>query len=202
MLNLELISSSGQDTSSDSRRDHLNYYGAKELAESFRTVRKNTITIAQELPEEKYSFRPAPNTRTVGELLAHISLAYNFQYQIHGQERRPSLEGFDFPSLMQRLVAEEKGHRSKDQIIDMLRNSGEKWAGWLEGLTDGFLGERVEMPTGATPSSRSRFEMILSVKEHEMHHRGQLMLIERMVGIVPHLTREMQARMTAATTKN
>jgi uncharacterized damage-inducible protein DinB len=180
----------------------LNFYGAKELAESFRTVRKNTITIAQELPEEKYGFRPAPNTRTVGELLAHISLAYNFQYQIHGQERRSSLEGFNFPSLMQRLVAEEKAQRSKDQIIEMLRNSGEKRAGWLDGLTDSFLGERVEMPAGATPSSKSRFEMILSVKEHEMHHRGQLMLIERMVGIVPHLTREMQARMTAATTKN
>jgi uncharacterized damage-inducible protein DinB len=43
--------------------------------------------------------------------------------------------------------------------------------------------------------------MILSVKEHEMHHRGQLMLIERMVGIVPHLTREMQSRMAAATAK-
>ena len=180
----------------------MNFYGAKELAESFRTVRKNTITIAQELPEEKYGFRPAPNTRTVGELLAHISLAYNFQYQIHGQERRSSLEGFNFPSLMQRLVAEEKAQRSKDQIIEMLRNSGEKWAGWLDGLTDSFLGERVEMPPGAIPPSRSRFEMILSVKEHEMHHRGQLMLIERMVGIVPHLTREMQARMTAATTKN
>jgi uncharacterized damage-inducible protein DinB len=39
--------------------------------------------------------------------------------------------------------------------------------------------------------------MILGVKEHEMHHRGQLMLIERMVGIVPHLTREGQARMAA-----
>jgi uncharacterized damage-inducible protein DinB len=27
-----------------------------------------------------------------------------------------------------------------------------------------------------------------------MHHRGQLMLIERLIGIVPHLTREMEAR--------
>jgi uncharacterized damage-inducible protein DinB len=35
------------------------------------------------------------------------------------------------------------------------------------------------------------------VKEHEMHHRGQLMLIERIIGIVPHLTREFQARMVA-----
>ena len=40
--------------------------------------------------------------------------------------------------------------------------------------------------------------MFLSVKEHEMHHRGQLMLIERMIGIVPHLTRQMQERMAQA----
>jgi uncharacterized damage-inducible protein DinB len=175
----------------------LNYYGAKELAESFRTVRKNTIAIAEEIPEEKYSFRPMPNTRTFGELLAHISQSYTFQYQIHGQEHRSSLEGFDFPSLMQRLAAEEKVARSKDQTLEMLHSSGQKWAAWLEGLTEDFLGERVAMPAGMTPAAKSRFEMILSVKEHEMHHRGQLMLIERMVGVVPHLTRQMQARMAA-----
>ena len=175
----------------------MNYYGAKELAESFRTVRKNTIAIAEEIPEEKYSFRPMPNTRTFGELLTHISQSYAFQYQIHGQEHRSSLEGFNFPSLMQRLAAEEKVPRSKDQTLEMLRSSGQKWAGWLEGLTEDFLGERVEMPAGMTPAAKSRFEMILSVKEHEMHHRGQLMLIERMVGVVPHLTRQMQARMAA-----
>jgi uncharacterized damage-inducible protein DinB len=180
----------------------LNYYGGKELAESFRTVRKNTITIAQELPEERYSFRPAPNTRSVGELLAHISMAYTFQYQIHGQEHRTSLEGFDFLSLMQRLVAEEKKPRSKEQTLEMLRSSGEQWAGWLEGLSESFLGEQVQMRAGMTPAAKSRFEMILSVKEHEMHHRGQLMLIERMVGVVPHLTRELQARMAAVAGKS
>jgi uncharacterized damage-inducible protein DinB len=179
----------------------LNYYGAKELADSFRTVRKNTIAIAQDLPEEKYGFRPAPDTRTVGELLAHVGVAHTFQYQIHGQERRTSLVGFDFPSLMQRMVAEEKAPRSKDQTLELLRTSGEKWAGWLGGVTDDFLAEQVAMPPGATPSARSRFDMLLSVKEHEMHHRGQLMLIERIVGIVPHLTREMQARMAAAAAK-
>jgi uncharacterized damage-inducible protein DinB len=51
-----------------------------------------------------------------------------------------------------------------------------------------------------TPPSKTRFEMLLSTKEHEMHHRGQLMLIERMLGIVPHLTRQMQERMAAAST--
>jgi uncharacterized damage-inducible protein DinB len=178
----------------------MNYYAAKELTDSFRTVRKNTLVIAQDLPKEKYSFRPAPDTRSVAELLAHIALAHNFQYQIHAVERRTTLVGFDFPSIMRRLVSEEKEPRSKEQILDMLRSSGEKWAGFLDGLTTDFLAEQVQMPQGMTPPAKSRFEMLLSVKEHEMHHRGQLMLIERLVGIVPHMTREMQSRTAAAAT--
>ena len=43
--------------------------------------------------------------------------------------------------------------------------------------------------------SKSTFEMLLGIKEHEMHHRAQLFLIERMVGIVPHLTRARMERM-------
>jgi len=179
----------------------MNYYGAKELAASCRLVRKNTLAIATDIPADKYNFRAAENTRSVGELLAHISLAHSFQYQIHAEERRTTLEGFDFPSLMQRLTAEEKAPRTKEQTIEMLKVSGEKWAGFLEGLTDSFLGEQVAMPSVMNHPPKSRFEMILGVKEHEMHHRGQLMLIERIIGIVPHLTREMQARFAAAPAK-
>jgi uncharacterized damage-inducible protein DinB len=177
----------------------MNFYAAKELAESFRTVRKNTIVIAQDLPQEKYAFRAAPDTRSVSELLAHIALSHNFQYQIHATERRTTIVGFDFASMMKRLTAEEKEPRTKDQIVEMLRLSGEKWAGWMQGLTEDFLAEQVQMPPIMTPPTKSRFEMILSVKEHEMHHRGQLMLIERVLGIVPHMTREMQSRLAPAT---
>jgi uncharacterized damage-inducible protein DinB len=35
-----------------------------------------------------------------------------------------------------------------------------------------------------------------------MHHRGQLMTIERIIGVVPHLTRAMQARFAAAAVKS
>jgi uncharacterized damage-inducible protein DinB len=176
----------------------MTYYGAKDLADSYRTVRKNTLAIAQDIPADKYSFRAAPDTRSIGELLTHIALAYGFQHQIHAVEKRSTLQGFDFPSLMGRMAAEEKKTRSKEEIIELLRANGETWAGWLQGVSDGFLGEQVQMPQGANPPSKSRFEMLLSVKEHEMHHRAQLMLLERMIGIVPHLTREMQARFAAA----
>ncbi len=175
----------------------MNYYGAKDLAESFRVVRKNTITIAEELPEDRYGFRAAPDTRNVAELLSHIALSYSFQYQIQAEERRTTLEGFDFVALMLRLHGEEKSPRSKAEILALLHSTGEKWAGWVGGVTESFLGERVSFGPGGSAGSKSRFEMILSVKEHEMHHRGQLMLIERIVGVVPHLTRAAEARRAA-----
>jgi len=53
----------------------------------------------------------------------------------------------------------------------------------------------VHYPAGMQPPEKTRFEMLLAAKEHEMHHRAQLMTIERMLGITPHLTRQMQERM-------
>jgi len=177
----------------------MNYYGAKDLAESFRTVRKNTITIAEEIGEQHYGFRPAPETRTVAQTLTHIALAPTFQEQIHAVQRVKTLDGFDFPGLFAKMVADEKKERNKAQIVSFLRDEGERFAKILEGFSDDFLGERIAMPPGMTPSSKTRFEMLMGVKEHEMHHRAQLMIVERMLGIVPHLTREMQARMAAMT---
>jgi len=43
-------------------------------------------------------------------------------------------------------------------------------------------------------TAKSRFEWLLGAKEHELHHRAQLMLIERQLGIVPHLTRQRKER--------
>ena len=176
----------------------MTYYGAKELADSFRTVRKNTVQIAEDIPEAQYNYRPTPETRSAAEMLIHVAVAPGLQERIHGTERRTTLEGFDFPAVMTQMLAKEKEPHTKAQIVELLRGSGERFASFLDGLTDDFLAERVSLPFGAPPS-KSRFEMILGVKEHEMHHRSQLMLIERLVGVTPHLTRQMQERIAAMT---
>ena len=172
----------------------MTYYGAKDLAEAFRTVRKNTLQIAEDIPEDKYSFKAADDVRTVEKLLTHIALATRFQYQVHS-EKRTSMEGFNFPALFQEVTAEEAKPRTKAEVIALLRNEGEKFAGFVSGMSEDFLAQTITMPPGGTPPARVRFEMIMSAKEHEMHHRGQLMLIERILGITPHLTRQMQERM-------
>jgi len=173
----------------------MKYYGAEALVFGCRTVRKNTLILAEEIPEDRYEFKPVLEYRSIARLLTHIALAYRFQFQFHVVEQRASFAGFDFPSFMAKLMDEEGQVRSKAQIVDLLKAEGEKWAVWVEGLSEEFLSGIIEMPEGSTPSTKSRFEMILSVKEHEMHHRGQLMLMQRLIGIVPHLTREREARM-------
>jgi hypothetical protein len=69
-------------------------------------------------------------------------------------------------------IVDEQAPRSKQQIIATLLEEGDRFASWLESLSDDFRAERVSFPVGMAPSSKSRFEMILSVKEQEMHHRA------------------------------
>jgi uncharacterized damage-inducible protein DinB len=85
------------------------------------------------------------------------------------------------------IESQEKKHHTKSKLIELLRDSGESWAEWVEFLPESFLSEGVAQRDGTL---KTRFEMILGTHQHEMHHLGQLTVIERMLGIVPHLTRD------------
>ena len=174
----------------------MNYYGGQDLASSFRTVRNNTIKIAEEIPEESYGFRAAPESRSVAETLAHIAASPRLAKSMH--TRRITHPDFaTFRAGHEELMKYQATLTTKARILEALRTGGEEFAAWLATLSDEILAERVYFPEGAQPPSKTRFEMLLSPKEHEMHHRAQLMLVERILGIVPHLTREQQARMAA-----
>ena len=175
----------------------MTYYGGKELAASYRTVRKNTILVAEDIPENKYDFTAAPDTRSIRRMLVHIALSPGLQQHIHSNKIN-DLKTVNFPELIQKMLSEEAQPRDKAQIIALLQSEGEKFASFLESVSESFLSEQVMMHPGADPAAKSRFEMLLSPKEHEMHHRGQLMAFERMIGVIPHLTRDFQARMAQA----
>jgi len=178
----------------------MTYYGAKELAAAFRTVRDNTIKIAEDIGEEHYEFRATPENRSIAETLVHIVNVPKIAYEIHGNLKLTALAGFDFMGFVGPLNSDEKTKRSKAEIIALLTSGRDEFGGWLATLSEDFLGQSVTMMPNPNKAAapfpdKSRFEMLLGVKEHEMHHRGQLMLLERMVGVVPHLTRRMQAIM-------
>jgi uncharacterized damage-inducible protein DinB len=171
----------------------MSCYGAKEFEASFRTVRNNTITIAEEIPEDKYGFRAAPGVRSVGEMLAHIAMGTNMQQDLHGKR----IDVFPvelYGRYVQEAMAAEQKLTTKADIVAALKSEGDRFASFLGSLGDDVLATRVTFPPPMN-TSKARFEMLLGVKEHEMHHRAQLMLIERLIGIVPHLTRQREAMM-------
>jgi uncharacterized damage-inducible protein DinB len=169
-------------------------YGAQQLASGFRTVRKNTIQVAQDIPEDKYDHRPAEGARTVGQMLIHVAIVpMRLWHGMHGT-RSTDVTGFDFFGLGSQMEAEEARPRTKAEIVDLLTSEGEAFASFLEGFSDAELNAMVRTYAGGGPVEKCRLEMLLGAKEHEMHHRAQLMLIERQLGIVPHITRQMNAR--------
>src|SRR5438552_2766622 len=121
--------------------------------------------------------------------LTHVAISTRIWEEVH-KKRLTTLVGYDFFGMMDKFNAEEARPRTKAEILELLRTEGEQFSAWLETLTPEFLAENVTEPDGK--STKTRFEKLLSAKEHEMHHRAQLMLVERQLGIVPHLTRQFQ----------
>jgi uncharacterized damage-inducible protein DinB len=169
-------------------------YGAQQLSGSFRTVRANTIQVAHDIPEHHYDHSPADGARTVRQMLTHIALSTRLWIDMHAGGSK-DITTFDFLSYGRRMRDAEAVTRSKAEIIELLEKEGEAFAAFLNGLSDAQLSEQVLGNGPAGKVHKSRLEMLLSGKEHEMHHRAQLMLIERQLGVIPHLTRQMQARM-------
>ena len=160
-------------------------YGARQLVDSMRAVRANTILMAEDIPDPKFDYRPTAVSRSIGETLVHIAWLWTADRILHEEEHLHTLEDFDFPALLEKSAVEEKHPRSKAEIVQFLRNEGERQARWLEQLPDAFLAERVQLPGGG---SVSRFEMLLATKEHELQHRAQLTVIDRLIGVVPRFT--------------
>ena len=172
----------------------MSAYGPKELADGFRTVRRNTLQVANDIPEDKYDFRAAEGVMSVREMLAHLATATYWAEQLHFVEQKTGVTMEDFTRYMADGKAASDRLKTKADLLAALESRGEAFAAKLESITGAQLEEHVSFPAPIKPPSKSRMEMLLSVKEHEMHHRGQLMLIERLLGIVPHLTRARQNR--------
>ena len=168
----------------------MSTYDAQDMANSWRTVRKNTVQIAEDIPADQYQYQATPDTMSVGQMLAHLATSTHWAVQLHFVDQKTAMVGEDFGRYMGEGAAMAATLTSKDTIVDALIAQGEGFALQLEAMSDEQLAEMVSWPGG----SKSRFEMLLGVKEHEMHHRAQLMLIERLLGIVPHLTRARQQR--------
>jgi len=72
----------------------MSSYGGKELASAFRTVRKNTIQVAEDIPEAQYGHVAGPECKSVAGMLAHIAVSTQIWEEIHKKQRMTTLVGW------------------------------------------------------------------------------------------------------------
>jgi uncharacterized damage-inducible protein DinB len=133
-------------------------------------VSQQLIALAEAIPADKYSWRPAPGVRSVSEVLMHISIA-NF-----------GLLSFTGPKMPADMKPDlEKTVTKKADVIDWLKRSLAAVKTARAQLKPGDLERKVKIE-GKTVTVDG---MYLRIIIHDNEHMGQLVAYARMNGIVP-----------------
>ncbi|MBV8895185.1 MAG: DinB family protein [Acidobacteriaceae bacterium] len=133
-------------------------------------VSRQLVALAEAIPQDKYSWRPAPGVRSTSEVFMHITDANFGLLAITGQPFPPDLkEGID------------KTVTDKAQVIAWLKRSLEavKTAHAKETVSD------LQRKVTVWHRSASVDGMYLRIIVHANEHMGQLVAYARMNGIVP-----------------
>ena len=128
------------------------------------------IALAEAIPANKYSWRPAPGVRSVSEVFMHIAIA-NF-----------GLLSFTGPKMPADMKPDlEKTVTKKADVIDWLKRSLDAVKTARAQLKPGDLERKVKIE-GKTVTVDG---MYLRIIIHDNEHMGQLVAYARMNGVVP-----------------
>ena len=167
-------------------------------ADSFRGVREYDHDRARR-SEDQYGFRPVPGVKSVAEQLAHIAVATRMADRAAHRRRSVTSTSRCSRASLARGCGGCRRWRPRSAIVAAFgsaeRSSRRFWKGWgSTARAEGYLpAARCSRPKSG-PLRDARFRP----KEHEMHHRAQLMVCERCSESVPHLTRRRAAMADAA----
>ena len=165
---------------------------AETIIALWKEARGGLIKEVERIPEDQFSFRATPDTRTVAEIIQHI---VSTQKIIVGEGGRPdsNLRRQSFADHANEYASGVGEVSDKNGLLDLLRTSMDQAAAKIQSYGEN-LGESMMSLTGR-PITKAAF--LTFGMSHEMYHRGQLTVYERMLNIEPALT-EMFRRMTAS----
>jgi uncharacterized damage-inducible protein DinB len=143
---------------------------SRALLQSWNDVGRKLIAMAEDFPEDKYDFRPAPAQRTFAEQLLHVA----------GSNDLFS----DIASGKKAVDDEDRAHYpGKSAVIAYLKKSFDKGAAAITAKGEAGMSEIViDSESGQRlPLAALGWELI----EHSGEHYGQLVAYYRVAGLVP-----------------
>lgn len=166
------------------------------IIESWKEIRAGLIEEVSQIPPDQFSFRATPETRSVSEVVHHI---VETQKILVGEAARPetNLMRQTLDDHAKEYASEVAGVTDKNGLLELLRSSMETSEASLRaaGATLNETGR------GLGGRELQKIELVSFAISHEMYHRGQLTVYERLLQVEPALTRRFRA-MTARAAAN
>ena len=155
----------------------------ENIIESWKEVRSGLIDEAGQIPADQFSFQPAPDSRSVRQLLQHIVESQKF---LVGEACRPdtNLMRQSFAENIKQYAPHVREVDDKDELLTLLRATMDESAEKLRGAA-GEMTQTMKRFDGKEMSKPAFMSFAIA---HEMYHRGQLTVYERLLSIEPVLT--------------
>jgi len=144
---------------------------SQAVLEQWNDIGRKLIIIAEDLPEDKYDYKPNPDSRTFAAQLLHVSASmYYFTDTAQGQKPR-------YPDDPKR-----DNLKTKAEIVAFVKKCVEDGAGVIKTKGDKGLTESVN---DGGPHLNRLYDLAYGLIEHSGEHYGQLVVYYRANGMVP-----------------
>lgn len=135
-----------------------------------KDVESKVVGLAETMPQEKYSWRPAEGVRSIGEVYMHIAGANYFFASMVGVKPPSGLD----PKM-------EKTVTDKEKVVAALKASFEHIRNAVENMPDADMAKATKM--FGRPAT---YETVLFTMATHMHeHLGQSIAYARTNGVAP-----------------
>jgi uncharacterized damage-inducible protein DinB len=141
------------------------------------------VRLAEAIPAEKYTWRPAPDVRSIAEVFLHVSAA---NYSIYKAVGTPPPTGIDLKAL-------GKSTTDKTKIVATLKDSFAHAKKAITAMPDSDLDKSMDW-FGGKNTERG---VLLFVLRHAAEHLGQAIAYARVIGVVPPWTEDAQKEAAA-----
>ena len=144
---------------------------SEAVLESWNDVGRKLVAIAEDLPEDKYDYKPNPDSRTFVAQLIHASGSmYYFTDPVEGKKPRYA----DDPKRDEL--------KTKAQVVAFVKKSIADGQDKIKAKGDKGMMDVVDAGNGQmTPV----YDLAYGLIEHSGEHYGQLVVYYRVAGLVP-----------------
>ncbi|MDQ1411083.1 MAG: hypothetical protein QOJ41_2818 [Acidobacteriaceae bacterium] len=136
-------------------------------------IGRKLIAMAEDFPEDKYDFKPTPETRSFAEQLLHAAGSMEY-FTAPAQGKTPSRESENPPRAT---------YKTKADVVAFVKKEVEAGAAAIKAKGDKGMADLITESDSKQQMHVS--DLAYGLIEHSAEHYGQLVVYYRLSGLVP-----------------